>query len=223
MMSNTIYKSITSYYDRLVTDPNHRYKSWEHCYRFFIEDEDTKNIDISCLHLAFYLASWGMYRGSSFLLWKDYKVHEEVVEKILQYKHLQNIDFSSFDSIPLSEILSLAEWIKNWYRNNINLVNGDLKIINTTDTLMTKILLGTLACVPAYDRYYIDGMRKSGISFSKINKKNLKNVIKYYQEHKNEFNKAQEYIYTKSNFYYPAMKLVDMYFWEIGFKKSKIK
>jgi hypothetical protein len=41
--------------------------SWEHCYRFF--NSRTRNVllaekDSAALHLG-YLASWGMYRGSS--------------------------------------------------------------------------------------------------------------------------------------------------------------
>ena len=40
--------------------------------------------DYLSLHLAFYLASWGMYRGSSFLLQKDYKVLVPIVEEVLK-------------------------------------------------------------------------------------------------------------------------------------------
>jgi hypothetical protein len=47
--------------------------------------------------MAFYLASWGMYRGSSFLLWKDYLIHQEVVDNIIAKKHLQDIDFLKVD------------------------------------------------------------------------------------------------------------------------------
>ena len=43
--------------------------------------------DYLSLQLAFYLASWGMYRGSSFLLQKDYKVHEAVVKELLDSKY----------------------------------------------------------------------------------------------------------------------------------------
>ena len=35
---------------------------------------------------------------------------------------------------------------------------------NATDTLVTKILLGALGCVPAYDRYYVQAVRRYGIS-----------------------------------------------------------
>lgn len=49
------------------------------------------------LQLAFYLASWGMYRGSSFLLQKDYRVHIPVVKELLQKKYdvLLGADFDT--------------------------------------------------------------------------------------------------------------------------------
>lgn len=111
-----------------------------------------------------------------------------------------------------------TKWIKEWYRVNIKTVNGESKTVNVTDTLVTKIILGTLGCIPAYDRYFIDGMRKSGISYSKLSKSNLKSIAEYYKKHQTEFDRAQQVIYEKSNIHYPAMKLVDMYFWEIGFQ-----
>ncbi|VEJ05791.1 Uncharacterised protein [Campylobacter lari] len=33
--------------------------------------------------LSFYLASWGMYRGSSFLLRYDYKIYKTILEELL--------------------------------------------------------------------------------------------------------------------------------------------
>jgi hypothetical protein len=48
-----------------------------------------KNVDYDylSLQLSFYLASWGMYRGSSFLLQKDYKVHIPAVKELLNEKY----------------------------------------------------------------------------------------------------------------------------------------
>ncbi|MDI2587255.1 hypothetical protein OR571_09100 [Psychrobacillus sp. NEAU-3TGS] len=38
--------------------------------------------DHACLHLAFYLASWGMLRNS-FLLQRDYKVHQKFLRNVV--------------------------------------------------------------------------------------------------------------------------------------------
>lgn len=60
--------------------PDKRYASFDYCYNYFqefYENNNTKalaskeNIQMSCLHIGFCLASWGMLRGSSFLLQKS--------------------------------------------------------------------------------------------------------------------------------------------------------
>ena len=75
----------TFYVDARANE-NGRSRSWEHCYRIFRDarTDPCPDYDYLSLHLAFYLASWGMYRGSSFLLQKDYKVLSPIVEEILK-------------------------------------------------------------------------------------------------------------------------------------------
>lgn len=213
----SISGKIAEFYEQVSVDKNHRYKSWEYCYKAFSQDEITDK-DHLALHLSFYLASWGMYRGFSFLLWKDYKIHFEVVLELFKNKSLIELDFSKDYENDLRKIVDLSNWIKDWYPAHISSINGEEKIINVTDTLLTKILLGSLGCVPAYDRYFIAGMRKSGIKYSKFNFTNFMKVVKFYQENKVEFDKAQRDIKKKTDFQYPAMKLIDMYFWQIGFE-----
>jgi hypothetical protein len=220
-MANDIQKRVTDFHNRLIADKNHRYKSWEHCYSHFITKEAGSNINLSCLHLAFYLASWGMYRGSSFLLWKDYQIHREVVKHLIQNKELQQLDFSTNGDAELKRIIELSKWIKGWYRNKIKTVNGEPKTVNVTDTLATKIILGTLGCVPAYDQYFIDGMRKSGVSCSRLDLSSLKRIVGYYHKYQDQFNEVQKTIKKNSDIHYPIMKLVDMYFWGIGFEERK--
>jgi hypothetical protein len=178
-MDCDIYDKVTSFYKSVTADENHRYKSWEHCYLHFMDDNASSDVDKSCLHLSFYLASWGMYRGSSFLLWKDYRIHKAVVEQLLKKRKFQKFDFSSIEDADLEKIIDLAKWIEDWYRVNITVVNDKQKQVNATDTLVTKIMLGTIGCIPAYDRYFIKGMRRSGIKYSKLSVKNLKSVSQY--------------------------------------------
>ena len=52
--------SVEKYLSNMVQDSNHRFKSWEYCYTAF---GNLDSVDYLSLHLAFYLASWGMYRG----------------------------------------------------------------------------------------------------------------------------------------------------------------
>lgn len=95
-----IIKSSTEFYNNLKADENGRYRSWEHCYSHFIKARGSKEVDYDylSLQLAFYLASWGMYRGSAFLLQKEYKVHIPVVKELLNEKYdaLAGIDCIGF-------------------------------------------------------------------------------------------------------------------------------
>jgi len=220
-MMSDITSKILTFYSELQKDKNHRYKSWEHCYSYFRNSNPDENI--ACLHLAFYLASWGMYRGSSFLLWKDYLIHLDVVKKILNNRtKVIDIKFDDKESISkyINNVFCLIDWIKNYYKNNIHNVNGKKKEINISDTLVTKILLGTTGCIPAYDRYVISGMREKGIKYSKLTKKQFKSVIEFYKSYKKDFENAQKEINNASSVRYPIMKLVDMYLWQIGFEKE---
>ena len=56
-----------TFYEDARRDENGRSRSWEHCYRVFRDarTDPSPDYDYLSLHLAFYLASWGMYRGSS--------------------------------------------------------------------------------------------------------------------------------------------------------------
>jgi hypothetical protein len=162
-----------------------------------------------------------MYRGSSFLLWKDYLIHHKVVNHILSLQHLRGIDFSKPCTSEIDEIFELTSWIRNWYRQNIKHVNGEARKINVTDTLVTKILLGTLGCMPAYDRYFVDGLRAKGLSYSRLSKNNFLSVVEFYNRNSDDFDSVQKSIKRTTGIYYPSMKLVDMYFWQIGFDANE--
>ena len=112
-----------TFYNRLKSDSNHRYRFWDHCYSFFKKRESftVGDIHLELFHLAFYLASWGMYRGSSFLLWKDYRIHIPAVQMLLRdrYKPLWTIDFSSIqaDSAEVDLVFELVSKLKEPYGN----------------------------------------------------------------------------------------------------------
>ena len=214
-----ISNKILMFHTQLESDVNHRNKSWEHCYNYFTGNEI--DVDIACLHMSFYLASWGMYRGSSFLLQKDYLIHKEVVEHILKNKHLQKINYQDLEKTHIEELFILINWIKDWYQNNIKSINGVTRKINVTDTLTTKIILGTLGCVPAYDRYFIDGLRAKGLSYSGLKPINFRPVVRFYLENKPSIDYVNIKILETSGVNYPPMKLVDMYFWQLGFEADK--
>ncbi|SHK22228.1 DUF7669 domain-containing protein [Tepidibacter formicigenes] len=218
-----ISKIIMKYYSLLNEEKHQRYKSWEHCYKFFRKHKEfltEEQKDHAALHLAFYLASWGMYRGSSFLLQKDYKVHKYAIDVLLDSKYdlLWDMDLSNYKlHNKYSELLfKLKSELTNSYRKNIKYINGEEKDINITDTLSTKILLGTIGCIPAYDRYFVEGLKFHGFKYRKFNQNSFKELIDFYNLFKDEFNRLK--IKTESDgLEYPEMKLIYMYFWQVGY------
>lgn len=211
---NTLITTKTLSFANQFDDKNHRYLSWEHCYQYFI-DPNVEN-DKASLHLAFYLASWGMYRGSSFLLWKDYRIHTEVVKKILSVRdYFLNIDFKKSTEEDLKEILALCNFVKNWYTENTGTINGENRNTEPSQILISKILLGTLGCVPAYDRFFLAGLDYQSISPKTLSIKGLSALVDFYRSNSDEFDVLQRKIRIGTT-PYPVMKLVDMYFWQIG-------
>ena len=222
-MPNRIRRVILEFYNEISRDENHRYKSWEHCFKYFKQHRPfatEQEKDLAALHLSFYLASWGMYRGSSPLLWKDYKVHKPAINVLLKrrYERLWDPQFRAQSeeqhNIPL--ILELKNELSGSYPDHVTRGDGEDIQFAPTETLITKILLGTMACTPACDNFFIKGFRLTGLPFSEFRQEFLDKVRVFYHNHEEEFRQAKDHIYRESRIRYPVMKLVDMYFWKIG-------
>lgn len=217
MTVDAAVKLIRDYFNETVKDPHGRYMSWRHCYKKFAENRNATDehiIDYLSLQLAFYLASWGMYRGSSFLLQKDYKVHIPVVMIIQEQKYNPLYSISAEDLCEeqnLDLLNDIAARIRGCYAKEQPSVDGIIN--NATDTLVTKILLGTLGCVPAFDRYYINSVKKNHISKGIFNKDSVRNVAEFYCDNLDVFEKLR-YEISKCGIEYPPMKLMDMCFWQ---------
>jgi hypothetical protein len=90
-----IAETIVAMHKESLDDCHDRLRSWDHCYNFFQSKFDSA--EHASLHLAFYLASWGMYRGRSFLLKKDYLIHLDAVKKLRDTKNLCSTIFHLMD------------------------------------------------------------------------------------------------------------------------------
>ncbi|MFA7076203.1 MAG: hypothetical protein WC152_05990 [Candidatus Izemoplasmatales bacterium] len=212
------------FYNQIKTDEYHRYKSWEHCYQFFsMNRKSSISISNFSIQLFTYLASWGMLRGSSFLLQKDYLFHNEVVEEILKDKYdcLLNLDLNQVNDNHVALILELKDRIRSIYYNKTSVINGKLNS-NTypSDVLVSKILLGTLGCLPAFDRYFISGLKTEELSYQSITKKSILALKDHYVKYKNEYDSLKRIIASNSMIEYPIMKLIDMHFWQTGYEKE---
>lgn len=83
-------------------------------------------------------------------------------------------------------------------------------------TLITKILMGTMGCVPAYDRYFIVGIKNQKIATGNYNIKSVLQLVDFYEKNalKLEPIRKEMKVYDLP---YSQMKMLDMGFWQIGF------
>lgn len=216
-----IIESSMKFYNDLKADKNGRYRSWEHCYSHFIKARKSKEVDYDylSLQLAFYLASWGMYRGSSFLLQKDYKVHIPVVEELLKNKYdaLAGIDCIGLKDDSNQKLLQDINSFLGQYYDKIRREVKEQKLKNQLSvTLITKILMGTLGCVPAYDRYFIAGIKKQKVATGTYSLNSIKQLVDFYENNSTQLEPVREKMKVEEMLY-PQMKLLDMGFWQVGF------
>ena len=212
--------------------PIHRYASFDYCFNYFQESTAElleADIEKSCLELAFYLASWGMLRGSSFLLQKSVKHYEPLIKYIIQLKkdnhNIWNIDAHNYNNNSIQTILEV-------YKNITSLIMGNDKSKRHL-VLTTKIMLGVFGCVPAFDQYFTNTFReicknfhgKNG--FRSVNKNNLKHIKNFYEANKEVIeilrNKIHTLDFNTGDFTqrkYTRAKIIDMYGFAKGFYKE---
>ena len=222
------------FYKELQEHTASRYRSWEYCYTQFYEarkNPERANVDNLSLHLAFYLASWGMYRGSSFLLQYDYTIHTSVVKEILksEYSTLFGLECKELNNEQTSSLLKKLNSEISTIYNPFRLELKETEVTqDISNILVSKVLLGTLGCVPAYDRFFVDAVKKNKVTTGNYNIASLQKLIKFYEEHQEKLENVRSEFLIKYEFDgeektldYPQMKLLDIGFWKIGFDLSK--
>lgn len=203
-----------------------RYRSWEHCYTFF-QNSKLRSLPVdreqAALQLGFFLASWGMYRGSSFLLNYTYTIHLSVIDTLFsaQFDRLWDPDFGSrtSDRGLTALILKAVLAIREAYRP----FAPSAESRQASDTLVTKIMLATLGCLPACDRFFINGFTKSGYKYSYVNENFVTRILEICRNNLAALEEERARIETARPIRYPFMKLIDMYFWQIGFDADSLQ
>lgn len=192
--------------------PDGRYASFDYCFNYFqvfreqgrIADIcSPQNIQQSCLQLGFYLASWGMLRGSSFLLSKSVRFYKRVLDVIVTGpQSLWSIDVDAYSS----ENIDLLMEAKQALCRALDRTDKD------TDTLVSKIMLGVYGNVPAFDTYF-----RAGLGVSTFGRKNLKKVADFYECHRDSIDDWSQRLFTfdfntgtPTQRRYTKAKIVDM-------------
>lgn len=231
--TKAIAKDVRSYYREMRKIKHHRFCSWEFCYSEFVKASKNPSRDEIiklCIFLSAYLASWGMYRGSSFVLQKDFLVHEPIVKIILRkkYRQLQGMDCKNIRKEKnLRLIFKLREKIAAEYRlirKDVNeKVNKDI-----SGVLLSKILLGTLGCTPAYDDFLKKGIKKFGGLGESFSSGSIKKLCDFYIDNESKFSSISKRmkcrnIYGRKTCGYPEMKILDMAFWYAPYLEDQRK
>ncbi len=194
-------------FNPISEDINCRYNSWEHCYAFFYKNKEKiicdDMLDTAALNLGFYLGNWGMFR-KSFLMNKDYKIHVHVIKRLLsECKEL----WQPYDKISWNDIQKANDIINEGYKDIC-------KSKRVSKILISKILLGIFACVPAYDRYFVLAAKNSnGLIYHNYSEQSYNDVKKVLSTLSYENNR---HLYDDKQITYPPMRLLDAYFWFKG-------
>lgn len=217
-------------------DREGRYHAYDDCRTVFLKnyDKNIRNEDEVALYLFYYLASWGMLRGSGWLMQKDYHIFIPIVrllydadEKLLNYDPAEG---KLTRDEYAKKILELGKNIDDEFKklhyykyNKATKEDEEKTVCDSTDrlTLISKILMGTLGCTPAVDNFDKDTLKElSGwktIGFSEKVFKFLWDLANTQAVHEKKADIEAEYPDVK----YPIFKVLDMILWEYGKRLGK--
>jgi len=163
-----------------------------------------------------------MYRGSSFLLQKDYKVLVPIVEEVLkpEYDCLFGLACADLRESEIQDRLeNLNKYIAKHFEPIRDEVAGREVPTPVSPVLITKILMGTLGCVPAYDRFFQDGVATYKVTTQEYSLESVRKLADFYEAHNDRLEEARRGMRT-DDLIYPQMKVLDMGFWQVGFERD---
>jgi hypothetical protein len=172
-----IEANLTTYLGARV--PTDRYASFDYCFNYFRARREEGRItdlaqgvelQMACLQLGFYLASWGMYRGSTELLKRSLRHLEQPVAVIASSpREVWDCDANDYSDEVCTLLLRVGARLRS-------------VLPGATDTLVTKVMLGVFGCIPALDDNFVTGFRRAGYPISGFNRPVLKRIERFYDE-----------------------------------------
>jgi hypothetical protein len=152
---------------------------------------------------------------------KDYKFLTPVVSILCQTKYEPLLNYDPFEDGETNNdsalIMELVKEIREYFKGKTYHKEGNGELLKTidrvSDTLVTKVLLGTLGCTVAYDTYVKKGLKHHGLT-QKVGIKSFEELKTFANDNKAAIGKILSRLDGVS---YPPMKIIDMYFFEEGF------
>jgi len=195
-------------------EPTARYSSFDYCFNHFQSHREQgtlpellrgEALQLSCLHLGFYLASWGMFRGSTNLLKRSARHLIPLIQVIATSPpEIWTTDANHYGDGTCPIVFDAARRLRGALPNR------------ASDTLVTKIMLGTFGCVPAFDAYF-----KRGFRVSTFGPKALKKVGEFYNANADVIDRHRVRTLAfnsgrPSRRRYTRAKVIDMIFFTAG-------
>lgn len=198
-----------------------RSQSYDHCFNYFVDTDNLEDdLEKSCAILGFYLASWGMYRGSSYLQQQTNSSHlVPTIRKIQDLRPaLTGIDLHNYDEDNINAVFDA-------YRE----IRGALQIPQRSQiTLVTKVMVAVLGCIPAFDRNFTKGFRevlggRARLPYGRIDGEVLQLLAAFYRANRADIDALHEQSRTvafgtdnTSDHRLSRAKIVDMYCYQLG-------
>jgi hypothetical protein len=178
--------------------PERRFASFDYCFNYFqrfceqgrtADIASAENMQVSCLQLGFYLASWGMFRGSTGLRSRSARQFQPVVKLIAAMPaDIWSADAHCYSEGTCIKLVGTASQIAE----ALHYPDG----LWPTSTLATKIMLGVFGNVPAFDSRVTAGLRKHRTTehlVGRFGARALMAVGDFYARHREEIERNRGY------------------------------
>jgi hypothetical protein len=198
--------------------PTARYASFDYCFNYFQGARDVGEtatlatggrLELSCLHLGFYLASWGMMRASGTLHRRSLQELIPVVQVIANEPAATwELDVPSYCGSGLASVLALGDRVKNAYT------------FTASPVLVTKTMLGVFGCVPAFDRFF-----RLGFGPAALDRSTLIGISDFYTANAATLRSTAIHTLDFASGHetprcYTQAKLIDMIFFQEGYSRT---
>ena len=206
-----------------------RGRSWDFCFNYFQDHpEPTRDLELSCLQLGYYLASWGMLRGSSYLARETNVSHYVQAVEMIEAANpgLRGIDADHYHESDVRALL-----LKTYSDlRQVLLPRGGRAV-----TLVSKVMLGVWGVLPSFDIYLIKGFRRLAdtpaerSAFNQPSHRSLTLLGEFYLTHAAEIDRLTRRFTTvdfstrhPTERHLTQAKVIDMFGFQSGYEPTTV-